>query len=149
MVTGIHHTSFTVADMDRSVAFYRDVLGLELVNQREIEGDYLTKIVGYDPLHMKIVFLKAGSALLELIQYITPEGTPVEEDICNPGMAHICFTVADIHDMYQRVMAAGAKTRSEPVAIPKGPNKGGYAVYLADPDGFVIEFIQPAPPAGA
>jgi lactoylglutathione lyase len=147
MITGVHHTSFTVSDMARSIAFYRDVLGLKLLNQREMINDYLVEIVGYEDLHMHIAFLAAGSDLLELIQYEKPQGKLVEADIYNPGMAHMCFAVDDMHEMYGRLVAAGVKTRSEPVAIPSGPNKGGYAVYLADPDGFVLEMIQRPPQA--
>jgi lactoylglutathione lyase len=97
---------------------------------------------------MKIVFLRAGDDVLELIQYVKPKGELVTADIYNPGMAHLCFAVDNIHEMFAKVTAAGYKARSpEPIAIPSGPNKGGYAVYLADPDGFVIEMIQRPPQA--
>jgi catechol 2,3-dioxygenase-like lactoylglutathione lyase family enzyme len=146
VITGIHHASFTVSDMDRSVAFYRDVLGMRVTSERDIVDGYLVNIVGYRDLHMRIVFLEVGGDSLELIQYLSPMGTPVEADIYNPGMAHLCFAVDNVHEMHERLAKHGVKTRGEPVPIPHGPNKGGFAVYFADPDGFVLEMIQrPAP----
>ena len=59
------------------------------------------------------------------------------------GTAHLCFLVADIHAVDARLRKAGVKSRSNaPVEITAGPNRGSWAVYFEDPDGFPIEFIQ-------
>lgn len=140
-----HHVSFTVADIARSVAFYRDILGMEVLSEREVENDYIAKIVAYSPLKMKIVFLVGGGEKLELIQYIAPEGKPIDTNNYNPGVGHIAFVVDDIHAWHKWLLEHGVKTRSEPVRILNGPHKGGYSMYVYDPDGVSVELMQLAP----
>ncbi|MGD2156852.1 MAG: VOC family protein [Anaerolineales bacterium] len=142
MLRSIHHTSFTVSDLDRSLAFYRDLLGMELVVERDVETGYMKDLMGFTPLHLRLVFLRLGDALLELIQYLTPKGKAVDTTKNNPGIAHICFLVDDIHEVYERLVSEGARVQSEPVAITFGPNKGGYALYIFDPDGIPLELLQ-------
>src|SRR5438445_4478774 len=57
-VVGIHHTSFTVADVHRSVSFFRDALGLELLFVRDIREDYFDKIVGLPGCRVKAALLR-------------------------------------------------------------------------------------------
>jgi len=142
MFTSIHHTSFTVSDIDRSIAFYRDVLGMELVVEREVAGDYLADLMGYADLHLRLVFLRTGTNQVELIQYLRPQGRPVDPAKCNPGTAHICFLVDDLQAVYRQLVAKGVRTEGSPVPIVKGPNKGGYAVFIYDPDGIALELLQ-------
>jgi len=140
------HVSFTVEDLDRSLAFYRDVLGMEPVAAMERVGEDISRIVGFPDAHLKIAFLRlpgGGPMLLELIQYLSPRGRPVDRRTCNPGSAHICFNVTDIHSAYRALQAAGVCFRSEPVPIQTGVNRGGYAVYFLDPDGNTLELVQP------
>jgi catechol 2,3-dioxygenase-like lactoylglutathione lyase family enzyme len=60
----------------------------------------------------------------------------------NIGNAHIAFKVDELEPIYQRLKAAGVRSVSEPVTPTIGPNKGGRAVYMIDPDGFRVELIQ-------
>ena len=65
----------------------------------------------------------------------------------DPATGHVCFLVDDIHAMFDRLRAAGHKARSAaPVEITAGPNRGSWAVYFEDPDGYPVEFIQRAAP---
>jgi catechol 2,3-dioxygenase-like lactoylglutathione lyase family enzyme len=144
-VIGPHHTSLTVSDLDRSISFYRDVLGLEVVMQQEKQGGYLAPITGYPDVHIRMAHLEApgGSHRIELFQYVAPAGerTPVEPR--NVGITHVCFAVDDIHEAYERVRAApGVALYSEPVEIDTGVNAGGFGVYLRDPDGITLELFQ-------
>src|SRR5690349_6753327 len=78
-ITGAHHTSFTVADLDRSVRFFRDVLGLELVYQREIRDAYFGRIVGLPNCVVRAALLRlpGGNHHVELFEYREPAGVPV------------------------------------------------------------------------
>ncbi len=60
--TGIHHTSLVVSDMDRSLGFYRDQLGLEVVIDTEMQGEMLDREVALDGSHIRMVELKVGEA---------------------------------------------------------------------------------------
>ena len=142
MFRTIHHTSFTVSNIDHSLAFYRDILGMEVVVERDVETGYLKDLMGFSPLRLRLVFLKLGDVFLELIQYLTPTGKPVDTTKNNPGTAHICFLVDDIREAYEHLVSNGVRVQSVPVAITFGPNKGGYALFMFDPDGIPLELLQ-------
>ncbi len=139
------HVSFTVEELERSVEFYRDTLGMELVGSMERVGEDISRIVDFEDARLKIAFLElpgGGGMQLELIEYVSPRGEAVDRRTCNPGSAHICFGVEDIPSLYQELKARGVRFKSEPVAIQTGVNKGGYAVYFLDPDGNTLELVQ-------
>jgi catechol 2,3-dioxygenase-like lactoylglutathione lyase family enzyme len=142
MLKNVHHMSFTVSDLNRSLAFYRDRLGMEVVVERDVQTGYMKDLMGFSPLHLRLVFLRLGDTLLELIQYLNPKGTAVDTTKNNPGIAHICFLVDDIHAAYEHLVSEGVRVQSEPVAITFGPNKGGFALYVFDPDGIPLELLQ-------
>ena len=70
----IHHTGYTVSDLDRSVAFYRDLLGCEVIAEQEKQGGYLAAIVGYPDAHVRMAHLRlpGGEHVVELFEYLTP-----------------------------------------------------------------------------
>ena len=78
MTFGIHHTCLTVSDMDRSLTFYRDGLGLEIVKDVEEKGERLSMETQMEGAHNRLVWLKTtmGNTLVELLQYIHPVGKP-------------------------------------------------------------------------
>jgi catechol 2,3-dioxygenase-like lactoylglutathione lyase family enzyme len=63
----------------------------------------------------------------------------------NPGSAHLCLFVEDLPNACRELAAQGVRFRSEPVYLDEGPNTGGWAVYMLDPDGITIELFQPPP----
>jgi catechol 2,3-dioxygenase-like lactoylglutathione lyase family enzyme len=144
-VVGAHHTSFTVADLERSLAFFRDVLGLEVVFTREVRDDYLGRIVGLPGSVVKAALLRIPGTThhLELFQYLSPPGHAHEPRPCDPGSTHLALLTDDLPALYRDLRAKGAAFVSEPVPITAGPNRGGYGVYLKDPNGILIELFQP------
>jgi catechol 2,3-dioxygenase-like lactoylglutathione lyase family enzyme len=147
-LTGVHHTSFTVADLDRSVAFFRDRLGLEMLYLREVRADYFAQIVGLPGCVVRAALLRlpGSSHHVELFQYLQPAGQVHRSRPCDPGSCHLSFLVDDLPALHARLRAEGVEFVSEPVLITAGPNRGGYGVYLKDPNGILIEFFQPPAP---
>ena len=147
VIRGIHHTSFTVRDLDRSLTFYRDLLGMAVVSyRREATAPYLAQVTGFPNAHLRIALLRPSPAcdeLLELIEYVQPSGVPADVRTCNVGSAHLCVITDDIQMLYRTLSAAGIVFRSEPVPLPTGPNAGAYAAYCLDPDAITIELFQP------
>lgn len=139
-----HHTGFTVRSLERSLAFYRDLLGLEVVFQWNPQADYIREIVGYPEvdLHAAILRVPGTDSFLELLEYRNIPETTVDMANGNIGNGHIAFTVDELDPLFERLVAAGVKSVSAPVTPTIGPNKGGRAVYLIDPDGFRVELIQ-------
>jgi len=154
MLTAIWHISFTVGDLDRSVAFYRDMLGMELVKTQEQANAYTRRFVGFPDAHLRVAQLRIPGThplpshhALELVQYIAPVGVRVDTRLLNPGTAHLAFAVPDLQAAYECLRSQGVRFRSEPVEITEGVNAGGATVYLLDPDDITIELVQP--PSGA
>lgn len=150
-VVGVHHTAFQVADLERSLAFYRDLLGCELVWQRVNREEYVRRIVGYPDaeLHQALVRFPGSDHCLELIDYRGVERAPVDTSPPNPGTAHVCLLVRDLRRLYDRLVAHGVGAVGEPVLVTSGPNEGRLAVYMIDPDGFRVELLEVAGEEGA
>ena len=150
MLYGVWHFSFTVADIERSITFYRDLLGFTLIHTQEQANAYTSRLVGYPEAHLKVAqFALPGqprgisSHDLELVEYVRPRGVRGDVNICNPGAAHLAMCVDDIHERYERFMAAGVRFVSSPNAITVGVNRDGFTCYFHDPDQIVLEMVQP------
>jgi catechol 2,3-dioxygenase-like lactoylglutathione lyase family enzyme len=146
MTPGIHHTGYTVSDLERSIEFYRDLLGMEVLATQEKKGGYLAAIVGYPDTHVLMAHLRMPGSehVVELFQYLAPAGAvPERIEPRDVGTAHLCFLMDDLGATYERLRQAGVDSFvSEPVEIDTGINTGGYGLYLRDPDGIVVELFQ-------
>jgi catechol 2,3-dioxygenase-like lactoylglutathione lyase family enzyme len=146
-ITGADHTSYTVSNLERSLEFYHDLLGFEVLHIRpQITSHYFREIVGYPEGVIKGAYLAipGTSHKLELFEYVNPRGTPLDTRNNNPGSSHLAFYVDDLAALYEALKARGVQFRSAPVYMDEGPNEGGWAVYMLDPDGITIELFQPA-----
>lgn len=139
-VTGLHHASLTVADLDRSLHFYRDLLGVPVREQVDAAAETFAAVSGEAAQHVRIADLDLGDGrVLELIE---------RRDGPAPGDhrgGHIAFQVDDIVATHRRLVKAGVKARSKPQ--PLGPEAGRHwagciVVYLTDPDGATVELVQ-------
>ena len=147
-IIGADHTSFTVSNLDRSLAFYVDLLGFSVIHIRpEITQTYFRRVVGFPDAVVKGAYLAIPGTehRLELFEYVQPRGIPANVEVNNPGSAHIAYLVDDLPALYTHLKANGARFHTAPIALDEGPNAGGVAVYLLDPDGITIELFQPAP----
>lgn len=143
-VTKAHHTGFTVRSLERSLAFYRDLLGFEVVFQWNPRAPYIGELVGYPDvdLHGAVLRIPNSDVFLELLEYRGIVAQTVDMANGNIGNGHIAFTVDALDPLYEQLSKAGVKSVSPPVTPTIGPNRGGRAVYLIDPDGFRVELIE-------
>jgi len=144
-ITGADHTSFTVADLDRSLAFYRDLLGFEVIWIRpHITNKYWRDIVGFPDAVVRGAFLAIPGTnhRLELYEYMQPRGVPADVRTNNPGSVHLCLYVDDVRELYAALLKHNVRFRSPPIDLDDGPNVGGVSVYMLDPDGITLELFQ-------
>ena len=144
-VLGTNHTSFTVSNLDRTVGFFRDCLGFELISKAPRDPALVSRITGVEGADMVVAFLKAPGHTLELIEYRAPAGKgAVKARPCDTGFAHVAFNVDDAAAAVEAAERYGVKPVAPPVAIDQGPNKGRRVVYVRDWDGVTLEFIEAA-----
>lgn len=137
-----HHTALHVLDLERSVKFYVDGLGLTL-GQEWRSGAYIGELFARPGVGVRALLLTAGDGAfcLELVQVDDPPPA-VDPSQASPGTAHLAFSGIDVLEVFDRMTTLGYGALSRPVAPTSGPNAGGLLVYLLDPDGNRVELIQ-------
>jgi lactoylglutathione lyase len=143
-ITGTSHVGIQVEDLDRSVAFYRDLIGLEYVDDWVRDQEYIRELVGYPGvvLHVAVLRLPDTNAFLEILEYKNVPRQAVDTGTANPGTGHLCFYVDDLDTVYARLTAAGVRSLSGVKVPTAGPNTGGKVVYMVDPDGIRVELLE-------
>lgn len=144
----MNHISFTVSNLDQSVEFYRDVLGLELIDVSGRDIPFSERVTGVAGANLRIAYLRTSNCAVELIQYLSPPGERIDTRVCNVGSAHVCFNVDDFDEMLDRLRKEPVVFGGKPSIVPAGPNKGKAVLYFEDPDSNTIEFISNQPAKG-
>jgi len=142
-ITSTNHTSFTVSKLDRALAFFGEGLGFEVTSKAPRDPHLIERITGVSGAQIMVAYVRAPDHNLELIEYSAPtdRGT-VNARPCDTGFAHVAFNVENLDAAIETAMKYQVTPIAPPVAIDAGPNKGRRVVYLRDPDGITIEFIE-------
>jgi catechol 2,3-dioxygenase-like lactoylglutathione lyase family enzyme len=135
-VRGLDHVSVACSDLDRSLAFYRDLLGLPLRDRGAGSAGAVGEILGTGDAQVEWADLALPDGrVLELLRL--PGGPP------SAGSGHFALGVAAAETIHRRLREAGVPLRSEPVTIDdEGDWKGARCFYAEDPDGTVVELIE-------
>jgi catechol 2,3-dioxygenase-like lactoylglutathione lyase family enzyme len=140
------HTGITVANLDRSLAFWRDVLGFELSHRANQTGDLAREITGVPGAEISIAVLKAPGHKIELLEYHAPSDRKrASLRPCDVGSVHVALTVDNLDAVLSTIAASGWKAAGKPQTLKSGPNAGKRVIYVRDPDGTTIELMQPPP----
>ena len=140
------HTGITVSNVEHSLAFWRDVLGFELSHTPHHTGKLASEVTGVPGAEIKIAVLKGYGHKIELLEYLAPaDRRRVELRPCDVGHVHVALIVDNLDTVLQKIAASGWEAAGKPQTLTAGPNAGKRVVYVRDPDGTTIEFMQ-APP---
>jgi catechol 2,3-dioxygenase-like lactoylglutathione lyase family enzyme len=145
-MTSVHHTGIIVKDLDRSIYFYHDILGLDFVNEPSpwFEGDTLADAVGVPGAKLRQVSLQVGeSAILELLEYANrpaDNDTPIQQNYL--GAMHLAFHVEDIDAKVAELRSKGVHFLSDPNTVDEGVLAGWKWVYFHDPDEIPLELVE-------
>lgn len=144
---GMHHVGITVKDLDVSIRFYHDVLGLGFVNEPSpwFDGPELGPAVGVPGAALRQVSLKLGDTTLELLEYKSPPSETTKSLLSNNiGASHVAFLVDDIHATKADLEAKGIEFYSDVNVVDEGVLAGWRWVYFEDPDGYPLELVEVA-----
>jgi catechol 2,3-dioxygenase-like lactoylglutathione lyase family enzyme len=130
-----------VLDLDRALAFYRDLLGLAVVREMDEGGAYMERVTGLPGVSVRTVKLAApGGGMVELLRFAShPEPPGAARSAATPGCSHVAFTVADLDATYRRLQAAGVRFHAPPQVSPDG---GAKVTYCRDPEGSIVELVE-------
>jgi catechol 2,3-dioxygenase-like lactoylglutathione lyase family enzyme len=143
-ILAANHTGITVSDLERSLAFWRDVLGFEYSHSAHQSGERVEQITGVKGGELKLAVLKVpGGHRIELLEYLAPpDRKNFDLRPCDVGHVHVALVVDHLDAVLQRIEASGWKGAGKPQTLTVGPNAGKRVVYVRDPDGTTIEFMQ-------
>ncbi len=148
-IAGPRHAGITVSDLERSLAFYEGLLGLELLWRRLYEEPEITRIVGVPEatgIEVAMLQVPGGEFQVELLRYHGVEQRDGSGPPSEHGTGHFCLFVEGIEALHAELAEQGVRFRSDgPVEMGAGPNRGGKSLYSLDPDGYVVEFHQRPP----
>jgi catechol 2,3-dioxygenase-like lactoylglutathione lyase family enzyme len=138
------HTGITVSNLERSIAFWRDVLGFEFSHSAHQTGERPEQITGVKGAELKLAVLKTPTGhKIELLEYFAPpDRARIDARPCDVGHVHVALIVDDLDAVLERIRASGWKAAGKPQTLKQGPNAGKQVVYVRDPDGTTIEFMQ-------
>lgn len=144
---GLHHVGVTVEDLDASIRFYHDVLGLPFANEPTpwFEGEELSRGVGVPGAALRQVSLLAGDTTVELLEYKSPPSEtsgPLKSN--NRGASHVAFLVDDIESKKAELEAKGIEFYGPVNVVDDGVLAGWRWVYFDDPDGYPLELVEVA-----
>ena len=146
-IVAADHTGITVSNLERSLPFWRDVLGFEFSHSAHQTGERVEQITGVKGAELKLAVVKSPTGhKIELLEYLAPADRKKHVDLrpCDVGHVHIALTVENLEELLQNIAASGWKAAGEPQALTSGPNAGKRVIYVRDPDGTTIEFMQMA-----
>jgi catechol 2,3-dioxygenase-like lactoylglutathione lyase family enzyme len=152
-ISSVGAVGVTVADLDRSIAFYRDVLAFKVTRREELAGAGVERLEGVFGARVRSARLELGAEAVVLTQYVAPRGRPIPPDgrSNDRSFQHVAIVVADMDRAYERLRARGVGyVSTEPQMLPAwNANAAGIrAFYFSDPDGHTLEIIWFPPGKG-
>ena len=149
MVRRIYHVGLTVSDLERSITFYKDILGLEFQGEIMMTGEETDKLFQRRNCKARVAYLNGSKAVeappIELIQFVDEDVNQVKSDLFTTSISEVCFYTDDIEAAYNSLMEEHVECLSEPQYFDFSSQGFGKskAFYFKDFDGIILEMMQP------
>ena len=144
-IVATDHSGITVSNLESSLVFWRDVLGFEFSHSAHQKGEMAEQVTGVKGAEIKLAVVKTpGGHKIELLEYLAPSNRKKNVDLrpCDVGHVHNALMVQNLEPLLQKIAASGWKTAGKPQTLTTGPNAGKRVIYVRDPDGTTIEFME-------
>lgn len=149
MITGVHHFSFSVTNMDRTIEFYTKVLGVILQSRGRNKYDTLGTALfgkkwGINQQHadLELAVMNIGGTRVEFIEYKNPPAQAYHKNPSIAGSAHLAFNVDNIEETRRKLEEAGVEFHSSINTYMELGKIEWKWCYFRDPDGIVLELVQ-------
>jgi len=118
MLKSFFHTGFVVKDIEASIKFYAEVLGMRIAGRTEREGEFVEQVLAFPGAHIKGGFVDMGEGhQLELIQYLSPASGENNLHRNDLGASHLAFFVDDLDTFYQETSQKGIRYNNPPASM--------------------------------
>jgi glyoxylase I family protein len=149
----LSHIGICVSDWQRSLRFYRDVLGFNYLSELQVAGEPTNTLLQLDNVELRAIYLERDGTRIELLHYAAPGavGDGAARAMNARGLTHLSLRVDSVEETIAAARRTGVRVLDETrIDIPAF---GAAAVFIADPDGTLIELVQSpgdleAPPGG-
>jgi catechol 2,3-dioxygenase-like lactoylglutathione lyase family enzyme len=147
MILNTRHVGIVVQDMEQSLHFWRDVMGLKVAIDFWEQGEFIDTVQHLSGVNLRMIKLTApDGSMIELLKDEAHPTPPTERnDLCDRGIRHIAFTVADVEESWRTLRGQGCEVLSHPVVSPDGRAR---LFFVRDPEGNLLEIVQMLAPAG-
>jgi len=141
MIKDFLHVGIGVKDLEESVRFYTEVMGMEEEYRTHNKGEKISQIVGVENADIDVCVVMKNNVRIELLDYknddLKKHNNPIGQD--EPGLTHLAFLVDDVDEEFERIKALGFKFNAPPmVARENGPK----ITYFEGPDNVIIEIFE-------
>ncbi|MGZ4391246.1 MAG: VOC family protein [Gaiellaceae bacterium] len=142
-IAGVSHTGVTVSDLDRSIGFFRDALGLPVSDLMPCSGELFEQVTGVDGCVIDICYVSLPNHTIELLSYSSPSDRKSSTlRPCDNGHLHLCFEVDDIEAVIDAARGYGFEPVNPVQIVREGPIAGTKVIYTKGPDNLIIELMQ-------
>jgi catechol 2,3-dioxygenase-like lactoylglutathione lyase family enzyme len=148
-VKSIRHTGIVVSRMEKSLWFYRDLLGMEVWQDFEGSGPFIESLTAVPGARIWMIKLRSKTGgSIELLQYLNcPQEVRPRARSCDVGCNHVALEVDDLDSLHGRLREEGIEFHAPPAVDPTG---GFKVAYCRDPEGVILELVEVlATPAGS
>ena len=142
------HVGITVSNIENSIKFYRDILGLTLKGQAIMEGKETDALFAMNNCKVKIAYLNGSNNIIsppiELLEFVNNETIKDKPQLNKISISEICFRVDNIEKVYKHLIDNNVECLSEPQEFDftaYGFSKSK-ALYFKDPDGIILELME-------
>jgi len=141
MILGTRHTGIVVKDLDKSLRFWRDIMGLKVKVDAWEEGEFIDTVQHLSGVNVHMVKLSApDGTLVELLKDENHAGKEFpKRELCDRGIGHLAFTVADVVKSWACLREEGCEVLSDPIVSPDGKAK---LFFARDPEGNLLEIVE-------
>lgn len=140
IVKGFRHTGIICKDISKSLEFYRDLLGFEVIQDFWDDSKYINDITGLSGANVHMIKLKSEDGdVLELLDYVTHPTDTINQKVYNVGACHLALQVYDIESAYIELSRKGINFLSAPILSSEGFAK---VCFCMDPDNIRIELVE-------
>lgn len=140
-IIGVSHTGLTTSDIERSIVFFRDILGFPVDEPVLYEDSMFERVTGVKGANIRISYVKLPGHTLELLEYVKPLDKKASElRPCDPGHIHLSLLVENIEDLVEKIREGGFETVGPIQHV--GGDEPFKVIYAHGPDRLYLELMD-------